>query len=335
MKRVKVGIVGFGSWGACHLEAYRAIPHVEVVAVCDADPARRVAASDRHVVPHVYENAGQLLDRHPDIELVSIVTYEKNHLESTMLALRARKAVIVEKPVAIDVEEAKAMQRAATESDAILVPGHLLRFDPKYGEIRAMLEDGGLGKPISMYLKRSRQSSLFQTYKRTHTVYELMIHDLDQAIWYAGSRVKEVYASGAFLNGGDSPEVLWAQLRFENSVLAVLHSNWMTPDAAGIAIHDYTEVIGERGIAHFDTHAAGIQWWGTRGRTTTDVSVHHHQGGRVVGALKEQLSYVSQCVLEGVRPGIVSFDDAVHGIEVAAAIVASASSGRPVIVQNR
>lgn len=333
MERLKVGIIGFGSWGACHLEAYRALSHADVVAVCDADPARRRAA-EQSGVPNVYESAGALIDGHPDIGLVSVVTFEKNHLESTLLALRAGKAVLVEKPVAVDVGEAKAMRQAAKDSGALLVPGHLLRFDPKYGEIRHTLESGRLGKPVSMYLKRSRQSSLFRTYKRTHTVYELMIHDLDQAIWYADSRVAEVYAAGAFLDGGESPEVLWVQLRFENGALAVLHSNWMTPDAAGIAIHDYTEVVGERGIAHFDTHMAGVQQWSDEGRATIDVSVHHRQGGRVVGALKEQLSYISQCVLEGVRPEIVSFDDAVHGIEVAEAIVASAKSGKPVTLKN-
>lgn len=326
MQRLKVGIVGLGSWGLCHLEAYRALPFVEVVAVSDIHPERRRLASQQYGVPHTFEDAESMMEM-KEIGLVSVVTFEQHHLQPTLLALASGKHVIVEKPVATDVGEARKMQEAARLSGKFVVPGHLLRFDPKYAEIRSMIEAGELGDVASIYMKRSRENSLFRIYKRTHTVYELMIHDLDQAIWYAGSRVRQVYAAGRFPGDTDSPEVLWAQLTFANGVIAVLHSNWMTPDAAGIAIHDYTEVIGTRGTAHFDTHAAGVQLWGEGGRRTTDLSVHHNQGGRVIGALKEQLAYVSLCAINGTAPEIPSFDDAVHGLEVAAAIVASAREG--------
>ncbi|MBN2979951.1 MULTISPECIES: Gfo/Idh/MocA family protein [Cohnella] len=329
MEKLKVGIIGFGDWGACHLEAYRALPFVEVVAVCDADPRRRREAVERHGVPQAYELPEELL-RHEEIKLVSVVTFERNHLRPTLLALEAGKHVLVEKPVTTDPDEAQTMLEAAAKAGTWLAPGHLLRFEPKYAQVRHMIRTGELGEVASLYMKRSRRSSLFSTYKRTHTVYELTVHDLDQAIWYADSRVKRVYASGRFLSGAEAPEVLWAQLTFENGIVAVLHSNWLTPDAAGVPIHDYTEVIGDKGIARFDTDAAGVHLLGAAGRTTTDLSVHQNQGGRVFGALKEQLDYLCQCALLGRTPDIVSFEDAAHGIEVAKAIVRSAATGEPV-----
>jgi predicted dehydrogenase len=329
MERLKVGIVGLGSWGLCHLEAYRDLPFVEVVAVSDIRPERRQLAAERYGVPHTFEDAESMM-KLPEIGLVSVATFEHYHLEPALLALSAGKNVIVEKPVATNVDEARAMQDAAEKNGKFVVPGHLLRFEPKYAEIRRMIAEGELGAVASIYMKRSRESSLFRTYRRTHTVHELMIHDLDQAIWYAGSRVKRVYATGRFPQNTDSPELLWAQLSFDNGIIAVLHANWMTPDEAGIAINDCTEVIGEKGTAHFDTHAAGVQLWGVGGRRTTDLSVHHNQGGRVIGALKEELAYVSLCALYGTTPDILSFDDAVHGLEVAEAIVTSAREGRVV-----
>lgn len=327
MERLKVGIVGLGSWGLCHLEAYRDLPFVEVVAVSDIHAERRQLAAERYGVPHIFEDAESMM-KLPEIGLISIATFEKDHLEPALLALSAGKNVLVEKPVATSVEEAHAIQEAARKNGKFVVPGHLLRFDPKYSEIQRMIASDELGTVASIYMKRSRESSLFRTYRRTHTVHELMIHDLDQAIWYAGSRVKRVYASGRFTQHADSPEVLWAQLTFDNGIIAVLHSNWMTPDEAGIAINDYTEVIGEKGTAHFDTSAAGVQLWGVGGRRTTDLSVHHNQGGRVIGALKEQLAYVSLCALRGTMPDILSYDDAIHGLEVAEAIILSAKEGK-------
>lgn len=328
MEKLKVGIIGFGSWGESHLEAYRALPFVEVAAVCDAQPGRRDRARELGI-ERVCETADELL-REEGIRLVSVVTYEKEHLRPVLAALAAGKHVLVEKPVATDAAEAAQMLEASRRHGRFVAPGHLLRFEPKYAEVRDLIASGALGQPASIYMKRSRNHSLFGTYRRTHTVYELMIHDLDQAIWYAGSRVKRVTAEGCSLSGGETPEILWAQLRFENGMLAVLHSNWMTHDAAGVVINDYTEVIGTEGTVQFDTDTAGVQLLGVRGRTSTDLSVHRKQGSRIIGALKEQLGYISECALSGRMPEIVSFEEAIHGIEVADAIVRSAKLGQPI-----
>jgi len=330
MRTLKVGIVGLGSWGLNHLEAYRQLPFVEVAAVCDADPERLRAAKEHYGVANVYADAETMANREADIELISIVTFERNHLQPTLAALRAGKHVIVEKPITTNLEEARQMLAASRQHGRFAVPGHLLRFEPKYAEIKQLIDNGRIGKPVSIYMKRSRENGLFATYQRTHTVYELMIHDLDQAIWYAGSKVKKVYATGRSVTGSSTPEILWAQLQFESGAVAVLHSNWMTPDAAGIAINDYTEVTGDKGTVHFDTSLSGVQVWTSEGRSTTDVTIHHRQNGRVIGCLAEQLNYVGQCILYGRNPDWISFEDALHGVEVADAIVKSSAEGREI-----
>lgn len=332
MRTLKVGIIGLGNWGLSHLEAYRQLPFVEVAAVCDANPERLRSAKEQYGIANVYVDAQTMLTQETDIELVSIVTFERNHLQPTLLALEAGKHVIVEKPITTDPDEARQMLAASRQYGRYAVPGHLLRFEPKYAEIKQIIENGQIGKPVSIYLKRSRENGLFATYQRTHTVFELMIHDLDQAIWYAGGKVKKVYATGRTVTGAETPEILWAQLQFESGAIAVLHSNWMTPDAAGVEINDYTEVIGEKGIVQFDTNPAGVQVWTSSGRTTTDVSIHHRQNGRVIGCLAEQLNYVSQCIIYGRNPDWISFEDALHGIEVADAIVKSAAEGKEIIL---
>lgn len=330
MQRLKVGILGLGSWGECHLQAYLDLPHVEVVAVCDEREERLELARERYGIKHVYSQTDELL-RHSEIGLVSLATYEKEHLRPTLASLEAGKHVLVEKPVATSAEEARLMLETARRVRRHVLPGHLLRFEPKYAEARAAVTSGRIGRLASLYLKRSRQHSLFATYKRTHTVYELMIHDLDQAIWLAGgSRVVKVHATGHSISGSETPEILWVQLHFDNGVLAVLHSNWMTPDAASIAINDTAEIIGDQGVITFDTNLAGVQMWDGSGRSTVDLSVHHHQSGRTIGALKEQLNYVTQCILYDKGPTILSFEDAIHGVEVADAIVRSASMGKEV-----
>jgi UDP-N-acetylglucosamine 3-dehydrogenase len=332
MNKLRVGVIGLGSWGMCHLEAFRCLPQVEIVAVCDNRPERRELAEQRFPQAAIYASYEELLSR-DDLDLVSVVTYEKEHLAPTLAALASGKHVIVEKPVSTLPEEARRMFDAARVAGRLVLPGHLLRFDPRYAEIKRRITDGGVGKPVSMFFKRSREHSLFETYKRTHTVYELSVHDLDLAIWYAGSRVVSVRAQGCYIEGVEAPEVLWSTLVFENGAIAVLHSNWMTPDAAGIAIVDQVEVIGTEGVAHFETSGSGLQVWNDGGRRTTEFAIHHEFNGKVYGALRDQLGYIADGLLAGGQGlDYLSFDDAIHGSEVAAAIVEACATGREVSV---
>ncbi|UVI28537.1 Gfo/Idh/MocA family protein [Paenibacillus spongiae] len=331
MNKARVGIIGLGRWGMCHLEAYSSLAQAEVVAVCDSSEERLEIAGREYGIEHRYLNADELLQR-DDLDLISVVTIEHAHLDPTVKALRSGKHVLVEKPVAIDPGEARAMQAAAAESGRLLIPGHLLRFDPRYAAIKAAIGTERIGRPVSMYMKRAREQFLFETFQRTHTVYELMIHDLDLAIWYAGSRVKSVRAYGRSVSGAAAPEVLWANLEFENGTLAVLHSNWMTPNAAGIEIADAIEVIGTHGTAQFETSNTGLQFWSSAGRFSPDMNIHTTLHGQSIGSLREQLTYICRCIARGESPDVVSFADAVHGIEVADAIAASCASGRDIVL---
>lgn len=332
MKKVRIGIIGLGSWGECHLEAYRSIPSAEVVAVCENRESRLKDIVRQYGIADAYTDAEAFWSR-DDIDLVSVVTYEKAHLEPVMRALRGGKHVLVEKPVTTVLEEANTMVEEADRCGKIIAPGHLLRFDARYAQIHEALNNGELGKPLSIFLKRSRAKTLFSTYNRTHTVYELSVHDIDTAIWYAGSRVRSVKAYGRHAMGADVPDILWACLEFENDVIAVIESNWMTPERAGIAMDDCTEVIAEKGVAHFDTRNSGLQLWGDEtGRMTVDHHIHYKLGGKVHGALKEQLEYLCECIRIGLSPERVSFADAIHGIEVAKAIEESARTGKDIIL---
>ena len=331
MKTVKVGIIGLGSWGECHLEAFRSLPQAEVVAICDTRQDRLDELGDKYGVLHRHTQYEELLAR-PDIDLVSIVTYEKHHLEPALFALRSGKHVFVEKPVSTSLLEAEEMARTAAEYNRHIIPGHLLRFDPKYAAIHQSIQTGEIGNPISMHLKRSRQKSLYATYRRTHTVYELMVHDLDLAIWYSGSRVKTVRAYGRGESPAEAPEVLWACLEFANGCLAMLHSNWMTPDEAGIVMNDAVEIIGTNGTAQFENSGSNLQLWDATGRKSPDYFIHQAFQASSTGALRDQLSYICNCVASGNAPTYTSFADAVHGIEVAEAIVKSFESGQEILL---
>ncbi|MFD0714457.1 Gfo/Idh/MocA family protein [Paenibacillus sp. GCM10027626] len=327
MSKVRVAVIGLGSWGECHVEAYRSLANVEIVAICDTREQKVQEIGERFSIAGRYTDSEDLL-RRDDIDLVSVVTFEENHLPSTVQALSSGKHVLVEKPVTTKAEEARTMLEAAAQYKRHLIPGHLLRFEPRYAEIRRSIESGQIGQPQSMYFRRARTKEMFQTYNRTHTAFLSTVHDLDLAIWYAGCRIKTVKASGNWVTGAASPDILWALLEFENGAVACFNSNWMTPDSCGIVYNDSIEIIGTTGTAQFDNRGSGLEIWGGAGRQTPDLSVHRLLNGNAAGALHDQLQYVCACIAAGTAPVHTSFADALHGIEAANAIVQSAETGQ-------
>ena len=163
---------------------------------------------------------------------------------------------------------------------------------------------------------------------RVHTVFESMIHDIDLAIWYKGSRVKSVRAYERSVSGADAPGVLWACLELRNNVLAILRSNGMVSDEAGVDVADSAELIGEKGSMSLETVNAGPQLWSSSGRHAYELHHHSKVESRVTGALRELLSYVCDSVIKQEDPSRVPFDDSIHGVEVAEAVRESAKTGR-------
>jgi UDP-N-acetylglucosamine 3-dehydrogenase len=329
MDKVKVAVMGLGSWGECHLEAYHAMPQVEITAICDVQEEVLQKMGDKYGITNRFTNAEQLWER-DDIDLINIVTIENAHFDATVKALKSGKHVLVEKPVSTLLHEAWEMWDTAKNCGKILVPGHVLRFDAQYAEVYQAIHSERVGKPITIYLKRARPKSLFKIYQRIHPVYESAVHDLDMAMWYAGSKVKSVKAYSRFVTGAEVPDILWSCLEFENGVLAIIESNWYIPEQANIGMTDAVEVIGEKGNVGFETSRSGLQVWNETGRHTPALNVHMNHNGRVFGALREQLNYICDCIIRNVEPIYVSFPDAVHGIEIAEAILLSEKTRKEV-----
>lgn len=328
--KIRVGIIGLGDWGECHLQAFQAVPGAEVAAICDLNEERVRMLAERYHIEKVYTNDSDMFSR-DDIDLVSVVTYEKSHLQPVLHSLQSGKHVLVEKPVSTVAEEAAQMERTAKEHGKMLFPGHVLRFDSRYAGIYRSIRNGDIGNPVSMYLKRSRKRSMFSIYKRTHTVYMSTVHDIDIAIWYAGSKVSKVKAWGRKPADADVPDILWAMLQFENGVVAVLESDWLTPDRSGVDSNDFAEVIGESGIVRLDAASPGYHLLNDiSGRVPADFHIHYSLAGQYGGALTAQMEYICGCIRKGIEPVYTSFADAVHGIEIANAIERSMITGAEV-----
>jgi predicted dehydrogenase len=204
--QLRVGLIGCGAFGESHLAAFAAIPYARIAAVTDTAPDRARRAAERYGVPHIARDFQELVAM-PDIDAVSVVTTEDQHLKPVLAALENGKHVFVEKPMAMSVEDAQQMVDAARKSGLNLMPGHLLRFEPRYATVKEKLTAGRLGRILSMYTRRNRPKWQGRIYKRTPLVLETAIHDIDTMLWYMGEKVKSVWGWQVSAETGAQPDL--------------------------------------------------------------------------------------------------------------------------------
>jgi predicted dehydrogenase len=330
---VKVGVIGAGRWGSEHLHGYASLPNVEIVAVADNAPGRAEQAARSFGIPRWYTRYEDLC-RLEDVQAVSIVTPESDHLRPVLAAAEAGKHILVEKPVAECVAEVRTMIEAARSSGVILMPGHICRFEVRYALVKEQLEKGQLGRVVSIQARRNRTKENRRLYARTHPVFAAGIHDVDLLLWYANSPVKRVWGYHRNVMGNPTPDVFWGIVEFDNGILGSLECNWMTPNAAGVANDDLLQVITDRGIARVDFVNCGFALWKETGAEIPDSCFAPRIRGRVEGALAAELAYFISCAASGRQPQAVTAQDGLESIRVARALIESAESERDVALER-
>ncbi|VAX16848.1 hypothetical protein MNBD_NITROSPINAE02-1550 [hydrothermal vent metagenome] len=131
---------------ASHAGALTAHPKTRIVAACDINPEALKAFSKRWRAPSLYEDYRLLLDKE-DIDIVSVAAWTEHHCQIVLEAVKAGvKGIYCEKPIALNMNQARKMVKACDKYRVAMVIGHERRWDARYVTIRNMLESGDLGE---------------------------------------------------------------------------------------------------------------------------------------------------------------------------------------------
>ncbi len=147
-KKVKVGIIGTGWIAEAHAACYKRCPDVEIVALADIveGKAAKFAADNGITDARIYSSDRELIDNEPDIDAVSICTYNRQHAPCSIYALEHGVNVLLEKPMCVTIEEAVDICRAEKKSGKILSIGFQPRFDENMKMVKKVVESGELGQ---------------------------------------------------------------------------------------------------------------------------------------------------------------------------------------------
>ena len=147
-KKLKIGIIGTGWIAESHIQSYKQMDDVEVVAAADLIPGKAEKFMKRFGVEGVrfYPSHKELIDNEPDLDGVSVCTYNTQHAAPTIYALEHGLPVLLEKPFSVTLEEAEAICRAEKKSGKFVSVGFQPRFDANMQMIKKIVESGALGK---------------------------------------------------------------------------------------------------------------------------------------------------------------------------------------------
>lgn len=145
MNNINIGVIGTGSISASHLKAYKQNSNAVLYAVCDQNEQRAKLAAEQYGAAKTYVDYRELL-ADPNIDAVSICTWNNTHAEISIAAVQAGKHVLVEKPLCRTVEEALKIQEAVRASGKILQVGFVRRYDPNAQLLRTFAENGEFGE---------------------------------------------------------------------------------------------------------------------------------------------------------------------------------------------
>lgn len=237
-----IAVVGCGYWGAKHVRVLSSIPDVSEIVVVEPDKRARnsIAAS--------FPNVDVVADLHYALHRVHgviVATPPCNHAEVALEALRAGKHVLVEKPVATSLDQARMIVEEAARFDSILMVGHTFEFNPVVRELRRRMDDGELGD--IKYIHSARLNlGLYRS--DVNVVWDLAPHDISIMNYLLHSTPTSVKAWGSSHISADIVDLAQFQLDYsKRGVIGYGYVSWLDPRK----VRQVT-VVGTRKMAVYD-----------------------------------------------------------------------------------
>lgn len=192
MSKIRAAIIGTGGISRCHMQGYRAMEDVEVVACCDIDGEKAKKYAEEFGIPSVYTDCREMMAKET-LDVVSVTTWNAAHKDCTIAALRGGANVLCEKPMAMNAAEALEMQRTAEETGKLLQVGFVRRFGSDAKIFREFAQAGTFGEIYHgkvSYLRRSGCPGGWfgdKAFSGGGPLIDLGVHVIDLARYLAGN----------------------------------------------------------------------------------------------------------------------------------------------------
>ncbi len=337
MPKLKVAVVGAGIYGINHIHAYHWNPDVELVAVCDLNAELRAKIAGEYAV-RSYASVEEMLEKE-ELDAVSIATPDQFHAAPALAAIRKGKHVLIEKPLATTLDDARAIIAAAKESGARVAVDYHKRWDPAAIQLKNELAKSGTGRPIRGYMNMDDiidvPTKWFSWSGGSSPVHFLGTHCYDQIRWYMGCEVTEVYAVGTKevlkAKGIDTYDTVQAFLKMENGCWWTVENGWIYPEGFAKNNDGRTQILCENALLRADSQNRGVEIFDRQKSRTPNSYFLQELAGRPFGFGIEPINDFIRCLQSG-APFIADANDGLQAEKIAEAVHKSAETGQKVIL---
>jgi predicted dehydrogenase len=284
-KQINLGIAIIGSGRIGTLRATMAAAHSAVgfIAVADKDPARAKTLADKVGAQfHTSDNLAAM--SHPEVNAIIVSTIEMQHTEPVLQALELRKPVLVEKPIAVDLESADRIVAAAAKSKASLHVGYSRRFKERYLIAKEQIVQGRLGRitgtAARVYNSRSQAMQTLARMPADANPVSGLTYYIDLMNWLlAGNEVVEVVARGQRgvieESGHNAYDIVGVLLTYADGAISTMGVSYALPakyPALGHAAR--VEVLGSEGVMVLDDDHTDQLMYSERGADHVYIPAH-------------------------------------------------------------
>ncbi|MBD3180920.1 hypothetical protein GF312_01440 [Candidatus Poribacteria bacterium] len=319
MKPIKIGLIGCGGISRAHARGYQSLKELlKVKATCDVSEEAAAERAKQVDADQVYTNYAKML-KEADIDAVDICLPHDLHAEVSIAASKAGKHVIVEKPIAVNLNEADSMISAAEKAGTILMVALNERYDPAHEMIKQMIDDGKLGELLCIRIDHNQNVML----PKGHWIRSKAklgggvligsgIHRVDLLRWFGGevSHVANFQVNQPDRMEGEVAAVM--SVNFESGCIGEATVIWAVRKAPW---YEGAWVYGTEGSVY---RINGLFWDSADGYVKLDVPE--------AGSFTEELRHFGQCINSGEKP-LTNGHEARRSLELVLAAYESAEIG--------
>lgn len=256
--RIRVGIVGMGIRGRMYATICRKMPDAELVCVCDVSEGARGSAQEEFEVPGFAETARMCGKCAPDA--VVIATPDFAHVEAAVSAAEAGCDLLIEKPLAMSVPDARRICRAVADAGARGMVAFENHWNPPLSAMKAAARSGELGPIVSCNSQLDDRidvpTKLLSWLDRSSPGWFLMAHTVELAGWIARQKPVRVYAAGLrgvlSERGIDTYDAIHAVIEFDGGMAGSFSSCWILPESLPLMFQFRHEMVGRDGTVRAD-----------------------------------------------------------------------------------
>jgi len=312
MKKLGVAVIGTGFWGKNHARVYKELERTELMAICDIEPGRAKSISHQFSAKP-YTNSANML-KNKEIDAVSVCTWSTNLANEALRALKAGKHVLVEKPMATNVKQAKELLETAEKEGLHLTVGFLMRFIPGLQYIREAVENKKIGGLVCATAKRVSQWP--ERIGDVGVVKDTAIHDIDVMRYIFKKDPITVYAKIGSMRHRKFEDYAQIMLSYKGGKSAFIESNWLTPYKTRTLI-----VTGSEAIMKLD--------YITQELMVEDAKETVQPRYAWQEPLKLELQHFADCILEKKKP-LITGADGLKALQIAEAALRSSAKNRAI-----